>query len=263
MKAYLVEDEIIARDYLAKMLTDNFADIEIVGMAGSVEASVEWLRNPANHADVIFMDVELSDGKCFEIFQEVDVEAHVVMTTAYDNYAVKSFEVNSIDYLLKPIKLEDLRRAVERCRKRDGLGGVSADVSKLLASLGGAKSDQYKERMLVSINNRIVPVRTSDVAFFFSEDKVNYVVLFDGSSYVVDSSLDAIAAMLNPEGFFRASRSCIVAKDAVSSVTKLLGSRLRINVKELGGNGAAMGIAAPDLTVSRSRTEDFLLWLQR
>jgi len=263
MKAYLIEDEIIAREHLAKVLKDEFPDMEIVGESDSVAGSVEWLRNPDNHADVIFMDVELSDGKCFEIFRQVDIDAHIVMTTAYDNYAVKSFEVNSIDYLLKPIRREDLRRAVERCRRQDERQG-SVDVSQLMAALGGVPKgeNKWRERILVSINDRIVPVRTADIAFFFSEDKVNYVVTMEGSPWIVDASLDAMVSVLDPSLFFKISRSCIVAKDAISSVTKLLGGRLRVSTKIPADRQKALGQDVPDLIVSRSRSDDFLAWLQ-
>ena len=115
MKAFIIEDETMARDRLARTLTENFPDIEIVGTAASVQESVEWLRT--GQPDIIFMDVELSDGKCFEIFKKTEVHGHVVMTTAYDNYAVKAFETGSIDYLLKPIELAALQRAIGRCRQ--------------------------------------------------------------------------------------------------------------------------------------------------
>ena len=124
MNVLIVEDEMMAQANLARALTQHFPDVRIVGTTGSVRETVLWLRTPGNSADVIFMDVELSDGDCFEIFRQADVTARVIMTTAYDNYAVRAFEVNSIDYLLKPIDLAALRRAVERCRVRSGLDGV-------------------------------------------------------------------------------------------------------------------------------------------
>ena len=117
MRVLIVEDEIMARQSLARALTQHFPDLHIVGTTGSVRETVGWLRTPGNVADVIFMDVELSDGDCFEIFRQIDVTARVIMTTAYDSYAVRAFEVNSIDYLLKPIDPAALRRAVERCRQ--------------------------------------------------------------------------------------------------------------------------------------------------
>ena len=116
MKILIVEDELMAQKSLTRVLMQNFPDMEIVGCTTSVKGTVEWLKNPANHADIIFMDVELSDGVCFEIFRQSEVKAKVIMTTAYDSYALKAFEAGSIDYLLKPIDPASLKRAVARCR---------------------------------------------------------------------------------------------------------------------------------------------------
>ena len=115
-KVLIVEDEIMAQKSLIRTLAQNFPDMEVVSTTGSVKGTVEWLNTPGNHADVIFMDVELSDGECFEIFRQTDVTAKVIMTTAYDSYAIKAFEAGSIDYLLKPVDLDSLKRAVARCR---------------------------------------------------------------------------------------------------------------------------------------------------
>ena len=155
MNVLIVEDEMMAQANLARALTQHFPDVRIVGTTGSVRETVLWLRTPGNSADVIFMDVELSDGDCFEIFRQADVTARVIMTTAYDNYAVRAFEVNSIDYLLKPIDLAALRRAVERCRVRSG--GIDPDV--LLNAIRSPR--EYKQRYVVRFNDRIVPVQTT------------------------------------------------------------------------------------------------------
>ena len=257
MKVLIIEDELMARNNLKKLLATHFPDIEVVGECGSVQASVALLSNPAHTADTIFMDVELSDGACFEIFRQVPVKAHVVMTTAYDGYAIKAFEAGSIDYLLKPIDPLALNRAVERCRQVP----KRMDVNALLNAIARKTPIQeYKERYLVRFNDRIVPVKTSEVAFFFSENKVNHVVTRDGTFYFVDSSLDTLLTELDPERFFKISRSCIITKDAVESLTKLLGGRLRVTPSiALSKNLHTV----PDLTVSRSRVDDFLAWLER
>ena len=258
MRVLIIEDEIMARRSLEKLLENNFPDIEVVAELGSVSDSVAWLKAHPEAVDTIFMDVELSDGECFEIFRQVEVKVNVVMTTAYDNYAVKAFEAGSVDYLLKPIDHAALERAVERCRHASGLEGK--DVERILAALDKTRhGKEYKERFLVHLNDRIVPVKTGDIAYFFSEDKNNHVVTHDGSVYIVDSTLDTIMNGLDPERFFKISRSCVVAKDTVESVTKLLGGRLRISTK---AKPAKVLGADPDLTVSRSRGDDFLLWLE-
>ncbi len=247
MKALIVEDEKMARDNLARTLTTLFPDIEIAGTTASVAETLRLLRDPAFAADVIFMDVELSDGDCFEVFRQENVRAKVIMTTAYDNYAVKAFEAGSIDYLLKPIEPAALRRAVERCRER--ASGV--DIDALMRALGRG-APQYKERFVVSIGEKIIPVATSDIAYFYSRDKYNYLAAADGTHYIVDSSLDMIADELDPARFFRISRGCIVALPAIRSITRQLGGRLRITAEP----------APPfEMTVARARVEDFLSWL--
>ena len=254
MKAFLIEDETMAREQLARTLTEYFPDIEIIGTAASVREAVAWLRT--GRPDIIFMDVELSDGQCFEIFKKTEVHGHVIMTTAYDNYAIKAFEAGSIDYLLKPIELSALTRAVDRCRLSSA---TSLDVDKLLRVLSvKSEPEAWKERWLVHFNDRIVPVKTTEIACFYSEAKDNHVVTHDGSTYVVDISLDTIVTELDPALFFRISRSCIVAKESVESVTKLFGGRLLIHLPDRAkrrGDGL-------DLTVSRARVDDFLAWLE-
>ena len=247
MKALIVEDEKMARDNLARTLSSHFPDIEVVGTAASVAGTLAWLRDPAHVADIIFMDVELSDGDCFEIFRQEKITAKVIMTTAYDNYAVKAFEAGSIDYLLKPIDPAALQRAVDRCRER--VGGV--DVDALMRALG-RQQPEYKERFVVSVGERIIPINTSEIAYFYSKDKYNYLTSTDGSHYIVDSSLDTIAGELDPRKFFRISRGCIVSMPAIRSVTRQFGGRLRIDAEP----GPPF-----DMTVARARVDDFLAWL--
>ena len=251
MNVLIVEDEIMAQKSLTRVLTLNFSDMTIVGCTTSVKSTVSWLKTPGNHADIIFMDVELADGVCFEIFRQVEVKAKVIMTTAYDSYALKAFEAGSVDYLLKPIDPSSLKRAVARCR----MSGGQVDAEALLKAIGGgAPKKEYKERYIVRFNDRIVPLLTSNIAYVYSEDKNNYLVTFDDQHYVIDSSLDVISEELNPEQFFRISRSCIVQMKAITSIIKQAGGRLRI-VPEPESSF--------EMTVSHSRVDDFLTWLEK
>ena len=228
MKAFIIEDEVMAQKSLIRALSQNFQDIEVIGTTTSVKGAVEWLKDSSNHADIIFMDVELADGICFEIFRKVEVKAKVIMTTAYDNYALKAFEAGSIDYLLKPVEAEQLKRAVARCR----MSGGSIDVDALARAIGGAPSvKSYKERYIIRFNDRIIPLQTSNIAYVFSEDKNNYMVTFDGQKYIIDSSLDVIAEELDPQYFFRISRSCIVSMKAIDSITRLASVLIYSNMK--------------------------------
>ena len=252
LTAFIIEDEPRAQRILQNLLAAEFPEITVLGFAPSVVASVEWLQahdgsNPELPApDIIFMDVELQDGNSFQIFEKVDVKGQVIMTIAYDSYAVKAFEVNSLDYLLKPIEPEDLRRAVSRAE------AAHLDVPAPVQ----ASTAPPKEKYLIKLNDRIVPLKAREIAFFYSEAKNSYVVRNDGTSFILDDSLDTIEQQMDPRRFFRISRSCIIAEDAVDSVTKLVGSRLRVlpSVKFKGNL---------DLTVSRARVDAFLDWLQQ
>ena len=251
MKVLIVEDEVMAQKSLIRTLTQNFPDMEIVGTTGSVKGTVDWLDTPGNSADVIFMDVELSDGICFEIFRQREVKAKVIMTTAYDSYAIKAFEAGSIDYLLKPIDPTALKRAVARCR----MSGGEIDVESLLNAIGNnGPKKEYKERYIIRFNDRIIPLQTDNIAYVYSEEKTNWLVTFDDEKYIIDSSLDVIGEELDPEKFFRISRGCIVSLKAIVSIIKQVGSRLKITAKPE---------ANFEMTVSRSRVDDFLQWLER
>ena len=251
MKVLIVEDEIMAQKSLTRVLAQNFSDMDIVGYTDSVKSTVNWLNTPGNSADVIFMDVELSDGVCFEIFRQTDVKAKVIMTTAYDSYALKAFEAGSVDYILKPVDATALKRAVARCR----MSGGNLDVEALMKALGNnTPKKEYKERYIIKFNDRIIPLETSNIAYIYSEEKNNYLVTFEDKRYIIDSSLDTVTEDLNPEFFFRISRSCIISMKAIGSIVKQAGGRLRISARPEPGF---------EMTVSRSRVDDFLTWLER
>ena len=252
MNVLIVEDEMMAQKSLTRLLTQNFPDMQIVGYTSSIKGTVAWLNEPANRADVIFMDVELADGECFEIFRQTNVKAKVIMTTAYDSYALKAFEAGSIDYILKPVDPSALKRAVARVR----MSGGQLDTEALLKAIGdgsGTKKE-YKERYIVRFNDRIIPLLTSNIAYIYSEEKNNYLVTFDEERYIIDSSLDVISEEFNPADFFRISRGCIVSMKAIKSIIKQVGGRLRI---------VAEPASSFEMTVSRSRVEDFLKWLEK
>ena len=252
MNVLIVEDELMAQKSLTRVLTQHFPDMNIVGATTSVTGTVAWLNTPGNSADIIFMDVELSDGESFEIFRQTEVKAKVIMTTAYDSYALKAFEAGSVDYLLKPVEATALKRAVARCR----MSGGGVDVEALLKAIGTSAqpAKQFKKRYIVKFNDRIIPVEISNIAYIFSEDKNNYLVTLDNHQYILDSSLDVVMEEMNPNLFFRISRSCIISMKAVKSVIKQPGGRLRVvHIPE----------SEQEMTVSRSRVEDFLRWIEK
>ena len=262
MKALIVEDEPRAQRVLEHLLQQHFPEIQVIGRTASVKETLGWLSR--NKADVIFLDVELQDGNCFDIFAAGPVDAQVVMTTAYDSYAVKAFEVNSVDYLLKPVDEDALRRAVERVKQRQGTRGTDfAQVREAFRQVQGPDEPEGgsvaaaapREKFLIRLNDRIVPVSVRDIAYFYSEAKNTYIVTRGKRTYVLDDSLDAVEASLPPNQFFRISRSAIVAENVIESVSKLLGGRLRLYLQDSIPSET-------DLTVSRARADAFLAWLQ-
>lgn len=241
-----MEDELMAQRALARTIGNRYPAMKVVGCTGSVTQTVAWLKDhSADRPDVIFMDVELSDGDCFEIFRQVKITAKVIMTTAYDSYAIKAFEAGSVDYLLKPINPADLDRAVNRVMQSDHLQNIEASVK-------AAEERPVKERLLVRLNDRFVPIKVEDIAFFYAEEKNNYLKTTDGKTFVMDSSLDVIAEDLPKNVFFRISRSCIISVKSIRSI-----------VKQVNGCLLIMSDPAADfkMTVSRSRVDDFMRWI--
>lgn len=248
MKALIIEDEKMAQANLARLLRKGFPGIEVVAMIDSVREAVAFLSSgPA--LDVVFMDVELSDGECFEIFRSVKVNVPVIMTTAYDSYAVKAFEAGTMDYLLKPLDMAALERAVGRIRERKS---PSEEIARMLAAFGHSPR-VYKEKFTVKIGDRLIPVVVSDIAFFYSEEKANYLMMLSGEKYMIESTLDTLEDQLDPKKFFRISRSCIVAFPAIKSVGRNVAGRLVVHTSP---------DAPSELTVSRSRVDDFISWLE-
>lgn len=252
MNVLIIEDELVAQQALVRSLTTNFDDIRISGVLDSVDKSVQWLQTTDSYPDVIFMDVELSDGKCFDIFERIKISCPVIIVTAYNNYAIKAFEVNSIDYLLKPVSVADLARALERCKSRKIRKAESIDIDALRGAIS-SEARRYKQRYLLRYNDKIVMVETVNIAYFYSEDGCTYLMTLAGEKYLMDISLDTISKELNPANFFRISRSCIVSDKAVGNVAKRLGNRIKLTLKP------ASDI---DSFVSRSKTADFLTWLE-
>lgn len=250
MTALIVEDEAMARAQLIKLLSNNFPDIEVVGQTDSICSTLDYLEKKPE-PEIIFMDVELADGDCFEIFRHKQVSSAVIMTTAYDSYAVKAFEAGSVDYLMKPINLRNLERAVERCRER--VKDAPLDVERIIKAINGAQSKNYRERTIVRVGDKIIPIKYTDVAYFVSEEKSNYMILSDSAKYIIDSSLDALEDELNPDVFFRIGRGGIVSRNAIRSVERYYNGRLKLYLQPK---------PEEDMFVSRSRVDDFLQWLE-
>lgn len=253
IKILIVEDEIPAQINLKKLIDKHCTNSVVVSTLSSVRSTIKWLEDNPDGVDVIFMDVELSDGVCFDIFEKVSINTQVVITTAYDNYAVKAFRTNCTDYLLKPIIDEDFIKAWGRCMERIEQS-VAPNMEALMDAISkvGGRDKEYKKRFIVKAGEKIIIIPVEDIAYCYSEEKSTYAVNFAGTRRLLDYSLDMVQDMLDPKLFFRVSRSCIVSINAIENISKHLGTRLKLQLNPR---------TEEDVVVSRSRTSDFLLWL--
>lgn len=253
IKILVVEDEIPAQINLKKLIDKHCTNSVVISTLSSVRSTIKWLEDNPDGVDVIFMDVELSDGVCFDIFEKVSVNTQVVITTAYDNYAVKAFRTNCTDYLLKPIVDSDFVAAWERCMERIEQS-ATPNMEALMDAISkvGGRDKEYKKRFIVKAGEKIIIIPVEDIAYCYSEEKSTYAVNFAGTRRLLDYSLDMVQDMLDPKRFFRVSRSCIVSINAIENISKHLGTRLKLQLNPR---------TEEDVVVSRSRTSDFLLWL--
>ena len=246
MKALIIEDELMAAKTLKKLLGEVSPDTEIVGVLESIEDSVDWIsQHPM--PDLIFMDIHLADGSSFTIFDRVTVTCPVIFTTAYDEYALKAFEVNSIDYLLKPISKEALERAVA---KYHNLGrGLEQQLETLLKHLGA--KPKFKSCFLLPERDKLVPLPTSDIAYAYIDTKTVKLVTFDDKTFYMNQTLDDILAQLDPQMFFRANRQFLISRNAVKDVSVWFGNKLAINLT----------VETPEkVIVSKARVAEFKAW---
>jgi DNA-binding LytR/AlgR family response regulator len=254
IKVVIVEDEIPAQINLKKLIEKCCDQSRVVATLSSVRSTVKWLEENPQGADVIFLDVELSDGICFDIFDKVAIDAQVIITTAYDNYAIKAFRVNTVDYLLKPITESDLRCAWERCKERIELQSQPnlETLLDIVSKAGAPKDKEYKKRFIVKMCEKIIIIPVEDIAYCYSEDKSTYAISRNGTRRLLDYSLDMVQEMLDPKIFFRISRSYIVSINSIENISKYLGTRLKLQLTPHSDD---------EVVVSRSRTSDFLEWL--
>jgi DNA-binding LytR/AlgR family response regulator len=258
MKVLIIEDEELAVKKLQKTLASVDATAEVVGVADSIRSSVLWLQqNPS--PDLILMDIELADGQSFEIFDKVDVKSTVIFTTSYDEYALKAFKVNSIDYLLKPIQKEDLHAALEKLKGLKSLYGSSnssapsLNVDNLVKELQQKlQPKEYRKRFLVKHAQKLVSVDIEEIAYFYSDGRLNFFKTTDNRKFVVDYTMDDLEDMLDPEQFFRISRAFYVAVNSIDQIHDYFGNRLLLNMKPAVDKEAI---------VSREKVTDFKKWM--
>jgi len=226
MNVLIVEDETAAYENLKSIIAEIDSSFEIVGHTESIVQTVRWLDNNQN-PDLIFMDIHLSDGSAFNIFSAITIEIPIIFTTAYDEYAIDAFKVNSIDYLLKPIEQNEVLRALQKFRKLNGQDIVDY-LSKLpqLASI-----DKYPEKMLIPINNDLIPIDVNQISYFYTAVNCTRTVLKNNTSFCYMRTLDSIYTTLDPVLFFRANKQFIVAKNSIKNITIWFDSRLLITLE--------------------------------
>ncbi|MFO7744865.1 MAG: LytTR family DNA-binding domain-containing protein [Psychroflexus sp.] len=246
-KIVIVEDEKPAARRLERLLTAH--DYAVFKKLHSVEEAIEWFQKEPK-VDLIFLDIQLSDGLSFEIFEQIDIEADLIFTTAYDEYALKAFKLNSIDYLLKPIDNEELQLALKKFDKRKSSQSIDADVLKRML-LQPQKDKVYKTRFSVKIGERLKTYSAEEVACFESSDKATCLVTLEGKHYVIDESLNQLEPKLSTQDFFRINRSHIIHYQAIQDMVSYSSSRIKINLKALD----------QPVIVSRERVKDFKTWI--
>ncbi|MEJ8818065.1 LytR/AlgR family response regulator transcription factor [Lacibacter sp. H407] len=234
MKAVIIEDEDIIARVLQGKIKNVDPSIDVVEIIPSLKVAKKWFFNNAE-PDILFMDIQLSDGVSFELLEHFKLNCPIVFTTAYDEYAIRAFKVNGVDYLLKPVDEEELTRAINKCKAIiERKNPVATDFTELMKALANPQQsvNKYKERFLVNIRNQWMPIATSDIACF-AKEALNYVYLFNGDRYMLDfSTLDDVEEVLNPDQFYRANRQYIINIDAIQTVKPMENSKLTIRLKE-------------------------------
>lgn len=251
MNVIIIEDEQLSADHLATLLQRIDSTIEVTHRFESVKQSVEAFQAGVK-ADLLFADIHLADGSSFDIFHKVSVEIPVIFTTAFDQYAIKAFRTNSIDYLLKPIDSSELKRSIEKFNHLNRQQHSQLIEQLISGSFQTAKS--YKNRFMVKLGENIVSVKTEDIDHFISEDGVALLVNRLGKRYPVDYTLDQLDQLLDPDTFFRINRKVILHIDAIQKISSFFNSRLKVT---------SAFISNDDAVVSRERVGDFKQWLNQ
>ncbi len=253
MKVVVFEDEKLASERLIELIQDLRPGTEVLASLKSVEAALLWLENN-QEPDLIISDIELLDGSSFEIFDQHPLQCPVIFTTAYNQYAIKAFDVNSVDYLLKPIQKEKLSQAMEKYDQRKGaLNSNSLDIEKIREVIQGSNV-QYKSRFLVKYGQRIKAIPVEQIAYFFSQDKLTYLVTFDGKKLPLDQTLEELDGVLDPKNYFRVNRKFIVHFDAVSDIHPYFKGRVKLVLQPE---------STEEIVISSEKTPVFKQWLDQ
>jgi two-component system, LytTR family, response regulator LytT len=255
MKILIVEDEELAVKKLQKTLLSIDRMVEVVGVTDSIKTTVDFLKQHSA-PDLILMDIELADGQSFEVFNMVPVKNPVIFITSYDEYALKAFKVNSVDYLLKPVQKDELEAALNKYKElnaTDHNNQGSSDINNLIKELQSKlQPKEYRKRFLVKQAQKLVSIEVDDIAYFYSDGRLNFFKTRDNRKFVVDYTMDELSDMLDPEKYFRISRSFYVSVDSIDQIHDYFGNRLLLNLTPALDKEAL---------VSREKVMDFKKWM--
>ena len=256
MKALIIEDESLIAEELRHSLSSVAPDIEVLDVLASLKAARKWFMHHTE-PDILLMDIKLSDGLSFELFEQFTLQCPVIFTTAYEEYAIRAFKVNGVDYLLKPVQEEDLKKAIDKCRNMmENKSFIPGDLQQLIKHFTqpGAALPTFKEKFIVNFNNKWMPLDTKDIALF-EKDNLNYIYTFNGEKYIYDfSALEEIEELLDPKIFFRVNRQTIINIAAVHIV------------KPQGNQKLSVQLKSPlklDVDISREKATLFRKWMDR
>lgn len=248
MRALIVEDENLAARHLQHVI-GNVGGIDVIGVTESITETIEWFnKNP--QPDIIFMDIHLADGSAFEIFKHITITCPIIFTTAYDEYALKAFKVNSIDYLLKPVDAASVQGAIRKLEVISARSSSQDDLKKFIDSF--TKKLTYKTHFLVpSKGDKLIPVQTEEIAFTYIDAGIVKAVKFDEKSFRFEYTLDELAVLLDPKDFFRANRQYIISRKAIKDIDLWFNSRLSVNLR----------VNTPEkILISKARIPEFKRW---
>jgi two-component system LytT family response regulator len=250
MRILIIEDEEAAVKRLQKMLKEITPESEVVDALVSIKSSVQWFKsNP--QPDLVLMDVHLADGLSFEIMKQVSIECPVIFTTAYDQYALEAFKLNTVDYLLKPVKKEDLQNAIAKFKKHQPKAVPAIDIDKIINSFQNAQKD-YKKRFVVRYGEHIKTINTDDAAYFYTEARANFMITKDAKRYVIDYNLDQLETLIDPKVFYRINRQFIIGIHSIEEMLTYSKSRVLIKLNPP---------CKIETIVSTERSGDFKQWL--
>jgi len=248
MKAVIVEDEVLSSRHLKKLL-EEIGGIQVIAQLDSIEDTVQWFHEN-NTPDVLFLDIHLADGSSFDIFEQVAIHCPIVFTTAYDEYALDAFKVNSISYLLKPLKKSDVQEGLDKLKRLRGQSDPSPELKELLRHLRA--QSEYKSHFLVSARgDKLLPLKVEDIAYIHIAEGIVKAHTYDGTIYFMDQTLDELGAQLNPLTFHRVNRQYILARNAIRDLDQWFHSRLSVNLTVP---------AEEKILISRANVAEFKRW---